>query len=72
MESWRLVLTRVNMRVKLEDVYVVASDSMGIVTCTECFDLENQRGRIAATNVFEKQGGTWKLIHHQGGPAPRI
>lgn len=27
--------------------------------------------RIAATNVFEKQGGVWKLVHHHGSPAPR-
>lgn len=27
--------------------------------------------RIAATNVFEKQGGAWKLVHHHGSPAPR-
>lgn len=25
--------------------------------------------RIAATNVFEKQGGAWKLVHHHGSPA---
>lgn len=26
--------------------------------------------RICATNIFERQGGKWKLVLHQGGPAP--
>ena len=25
------------------------------------------QGRMAATNVFERQGGEWKIIHHQAG-----
>ena len=26
--------------------------------------------RVVATNVFEKQHGQWKIIHHHGSPAP--
>lgn len=26
--------------------------------------------RTAATNVFEKQGDVWKIVHHHGGPVP--
>jgi hypothetical protein len=25
--------------------------------------------RICATNIFEKQGGKWLMVLHQGGPA---
>lgn len=27
---------------------------------------------IAATNVFEKQDGKWKLVHHHGSPAAKV
>ena len=26
--------------------------------------------RVVATNVFEKQHGQWKIIHHHASPAP--
>lgn len=27
---------------------------------------------LAATNLFIQEAGTWKMIHHQAGPAPGI
>ncbi|KAK9799365.1 hypothetical protein WJX73_002505 [Symbiochloris irregularis] len=30
------------------------------------------RGRVAATNIFEKQDGQWRLIHHHGSEVPRL
>ena len=44
--------------------------SAGFVTCTEIVDATDTMGRIVATNVFEKQGGKWKIVHHHGSPAP--
>ena len=43
------------------------------MTCVEVVDAEDTKGRIAATNIFEKQGGEgWKLVHHHASPIPRI
>jgi hypothetical protein len=25
---------------------------------------------LAATNVFVREGGGWKMVHHQAGPSP--
>lgn len=69
MESWRLILGAAQMTITLEDVRVHAGEDMAFVTCIEVVDAGDSRGRVAATNVFEKQNGQWKLIHHQGGPA---
>jgi hypothetical protein len=27
-------------------------------------------GTLAATNVFAREGGAWKLVHHQAGAQP--
>lgn len=36
----------------------------GFVTCYESIG-ENL---LAATNIFVRQNGTWKMVHHQAGP----
>ncbi len=69
MESWRLILGAARMTITLEDVRVHVAEDMAFVTCIEVVDAGDSRGRVAATNVFEKQDGEWKLVHHQGGPA---
>ena len=44
--------------------------SQAFVTCVELTEAGDSKGRIAATNVFERQGGAWKLVHHHGSPMP--
>ena len=39
------------------------------MTCTHQVDAGASVGRISATNVFELEGGEWKIVHHQGGAA---
>ena len=40
------------------------------MTCVEVVDTGEGKGRVMATNVFERQGGAWKLVLHHGSPAP--
>jgi translation initiation factor 2A len=71
MESWRKVLKNVRPRafqIQLEDVRIYATDTFGYVTCVEVIDADDSKGRIAATNVFEVQGGRWVITHHHGAP----
>jgi hypothetical protein len=44
--------------------------SQAFVTCVELTEAGDSKGRIVATNVFERQGGAWKLVHHHGSPMP--
>ncbi len=37
---------------------------VGIVTCEEELD----DGSLAATNMFVKEQGEWRLVHHQASP----
>jgi ketosteroid isomerase-like protein len=74
LESWKLILGSGRVNISLEDVRVYADESSsgGFVTCVEVVDAGDTRGRIAATNIFEKQKGAWKIVHHHGSAAPRI
>lgn len=40
------------------------------VTCIEIVQAGGSKGRILATNVFEKQDGVWKIVHHHGSVPP--
>lgn len=72
LESWKLILGTGRMSISLEDVRVYAEENFGFVTCVEIVDAGDTKGRIAATNVFEKQNGKWKIVHHHGSAVPRI
>lgn len=73
--SWQQILRGVRpgaFKITLEDLRVMAFDDVGYVTCTEILDNDDSTGRIAATNVFERQRGQWKITLHHGSPAPPL
>eukprot|EP00891_Asterochloris_glomerata_P009070 jgi/Astpho2/9070/e_gw1.00133.296.1_t len=69
LSSWRMVL-RGEFSIHLEDLRIYATDRDAFVTCVEVINAEGSVGRTAATNIFEKQGDVWKIVHHHGGPVP--
>lgn len=70
--SWKTVLgTTGSLNIRVVNPRVVLlGESQAFVTCTEMMDAGDTRGRIVATNVFEKQGNTWRMVHHHGSPQP--
>lgn len=68
MEGWKMVFRPQGKQVDIAvaKIVVTAVGNMGYVTCEERVGTENRRGRVAATNIFELQGGTWKMVLHQG------
>ncbi len=68
-DSWRAIFENTaEMRFTISDVNVVASPDLASVTCTENI-LSEVRGRISvtsilATNLFERRGDGWRMIHH--------
>lgn len=73
MDSWKVVLAgakRGMLKVSISDVRTVASDTQAFVTCLETVDAGDSRGRVIATNCFEKQDGQWKIVHHHGSGTP--
>ena len=43
------------------------SDDVCFVTCYELIG----QGALVATNIFVKEAGGWKMVHHQASPAAR-
>jgi len=65
MDSWRRILAgpeAPNVRVHEDQAFLFGE--VGIVTCEE----ELGGGWLAATNMFVKEEGTWRLVHHQASP----
>ena len=58
--AWPRVLIR-------EQMYYICVQSRATSSSVEVMRKGELRGRMAATNVFERQGGEWKIIHHQAG-----
>jgi ketosteroid isomerase-like protein len=54
------------MQLRISNVRVATAGNMGFVTCEEHVGTEDRQGNVVVTNVFEKQGGTWKIVHHHG------
>ncbi|MBL8642714.1 MAG: nuclear transport factor 2 family protein [Rhodospirillaceae bacterium] len=67
LRSWHGIMRNPNSpKVKTHNERVVICGEMAVVTCVEEL---NGRQFAIATNVFVKEGHTWRLVHHQAGPA---
>jgi len=67
--SWEAIFANTQeMRFTLTDVRVAATADFGWVTCTENI-LSDTDGRVGvtsilATNLFERDGDAWRMVHH--------
>lgn len=65
MESWRQILGNPDApNVMVHEDQAFLFGEVGIVTCEE----ELSGGWLAATNMFVKEEGIWRLVHHQASP----
>ncbi|MFT3912980.1 MAG: nuclear transport factor 2 family protein [Anaeromyxobacteraceae bacterium] len=65
MGSWEAILDgdgAPQVAVSLAQAHVLGE--VAFVTCHEVVD----GGRLAATNVFVREAGRWRLVHHQASP----
>ncbi len=66
-ESWRDILDNpsdTNIRCRYATARLFGD--LAYVVCHEVLD----QGFLIATNVFVREDGAWKLVHHQAGTAP--
>jgi ketosteroid isomerase-like protein len=68
-QSWEAIFKSTReMRFSISDVRPFIEGDLGWITCTENI-LSEARGQISvtallATNLFERRGGDWLMIHH--------
>jgi ketosteroid isomerase-like protein len=66
MESWRSILTGGGAPAIVcsrETVHRISADA-AFVVCVEILP----GGELVATNVFVREQGQWRMMHHQAGP----
>jgi hypothetical protein len=65
MISWRDILANSEApRIMCHDEDAVLYGDLAIVTCEEALD----DNTLVATNIFVREDGFWRLVHHQAGP----
>ena len=73
MASWERIFTNTeSMRFTLSDVRVKVSGSLSWVVLIENLESGGPGGsslsQILTTNLFEKRGNEWFIVHHHGSP----
>lgn len=64
MASWIAILAgQIPRKVACEDASAHVTAELAVVTCVEVIG----EARIAATNVFVREGQRWRMTHHHGG-----
>ena len=65
MESWRAILDGPDAPdITCARESVIPGDGMAVVVCVESL----RGGSLAATNVFVREAGEWRMVHHHAGP----
>jgi len=67
--SWRAILGSEHMAIEATDARVHVIGEAAYVVCLE--GVRGEAPTLAATNLFAREGGEWKLVHHQAGPLAR-
>ncbi len=70
-DSWVLIFNNTfSMEFELADLQVQVAGDLGWVICVENITSSPgetvQETRVLATNLFERIGDEWKMIHHHG------
>lgn len=67
MDSWQAILANPSApSIDCRDAEAFLIGDVAYVLCYERLE----RGFLAATNVFVREDGGWRLLHHQAGTAP--
>jgi ketosteroid isomerase-like protein len=73
MRSWRAIFENGVPEVRLSDVRVSVFGAVACVVCLEVISESESahEGAMAATNVFVREDGGWRMVHHHAGPVAR-
>lgn len=61
--SWRGILRQPSGVVVRDEIAVMLGEEAGMVVCTEALG----EVELAATNVFVREAGEWRMLHHHAG-----
>lgn len=72
-DSWVLIFNNTfSMKFDLTEIQIQVAGDIAWVICTENITSRQgdstQESQVLATNLFERIGDQWKIIHHHGSP----
>lgn len=75
LRSWRQILRGVlRFELRCDDAVVTVLNETAILTCYE--GAGDEPAHLAATNIFVREDGAWRMVHHHAGPlsqpVPRV
>jgi ketosteroid isomerase-like protein len=75
LRGWEEIFSHtVSIRFEVSQVSVHLRGDLAWVTAQETVQISAHtgfsRGVMIATNVFERDGGLWRIVHHHAAPAP--
>ncbi len=69
MASWRELLASDGMRIECSEPRAYVAGELAYVVCLE--GVSGEAPMLVATNVFAREGGEWRLVHHHAGQLAR-
>ena len=74
LESWsRIFDNTAMMQFTITGTEVNVDGDLAWVVCTEnltsVVDGQVMEGKVQATNIYARRDGSWRIVHHHGGPA---
>ncbi|MGH9441195.1 MAG: nuclear transport factor 2 family protein [Thermoanaerobaculia bacterium] len=74
--SWQAIFANSrSWRVRCESPRALLREDLAVVVCLEYLEAVGAQGdpaRMQATNVFRKENGEWKMVHHHASPMPDV
>lgn len=64
MESWKAIFESGAPAIECAGAEAHILGDVAFVTCTELVD----DGQLVATNLFAREDGGWRMVHHHAGP----
>lgn len=67
LDSWHDILSAAETpEIVCSHACAMITGDVAYVVCYENFE----RGALVATNIFAREAGRWRMVHHQAAPAP--
>lgn len=74
--SWEAIFANSRAwKVHPEEEHAFLSGDLGVVLCIEILQPVGGHGdpaRMQATNVFRREDGLWRIVHHHASPMPEV
>ena len=72
--SWHAIFANSRpWKVRPEEERAFVSGTVAVVLCVEVLEASGTSGepaRMQATNVFRRENGDWRIVHHHASPMP--